>query len=72
MIQVKTREKIKLIDSSRENCQRDALQTHPGPNLLTGHGATTLEPAGMVGPAALPMSRLLFRYQIAVWRVFEL
>ena len=35
-------------------------------------GATTLQPARMVGPAALPMSRLLFRYQIAVWRVFEL
>jgi len=32
VIQVKTREKIKLIDSSLSNsgnCQRDALQTHP-------------------------------------------
>ena len=35
-------------------------------------GATTLQPPQMVGPAALPMSRLLFRYQIAVWRVLEL
>ena len=75
MIQVKTREKIKLIDSSLSNsgnCQRDALQTHPGLDLLIGQGATMLQPAKMVGPAALPMSRLLLRYQIAVWRVLEL
>ena len=35
----------------------------------TPQGAAKVQPAARVGPTAAPMRTLLFRYQIAVWRV---
>ena|SRR5215469_12550070 len=46
--------------------------TSTAPLDVSHHCAIRLQPTGRVGPAALPMNTLLWRYQIAVFRVAAL
>jgi len=70
------------IEKLRDGCGRCLLADsflagktpagNPLDSVSSAQGATKLQPTGSVGPQAAPAKTLLFRYQIAVWRVLGL